>query len=130
MIHQTSIFQQPLAYLYLADKGLNKYAGQIAPRNEFDGQWWTKVDVRVEQELPGFVADHKASAFFVIENIGNMLNDDWGVLYEPSFPSNFNIVNATIVNGKYSYNTFSAQEQTRVAQPSLWTMRVGVKYSF
>lgn len=123
-------FPKEQFFEYLNKTGLSKYAGEIAPRNEFDGKWWTKVDLRVEQELPAFVADHEASAFFVIENIGNLLNDDWGVLYEPSFPSNFNVVNATIVNGKYSYNSFSAAEQSRVAQPSLWTMRVGVKYNF
>ena len=68
--------------------------GHTAPRNSHTGSWWTKFDFKVSQEIPGF-GDHKGSAFIIIENIGNLLNDDWGVLYEQSFPRNRPIVDAT-----------------------------------
>ena len=50
---------------------------------------------------------HKASAFFVIENLGNMINDDWGVLYEASFPRAVTIADVEINDaGQYQYNSF------------------------
>ena len=36
--------------------------------------------------IPGFL-DHKASGFIVVDNFTNLLNDEWGILREPDFPS-------------------------------------------
>jgi hypothetical protein len=75
-----------------------------------------------------------------IENLGNLLNDDWGVLYERSFPRTAPIVAASYVdvNGTtwdfsddlYSFNEFIPQTQSRVASPSLWRIRIGFNYNF
>lgn len=32
--------------------GLNKYRGQIAPRNAFNSKWFTKIDLHLAQEIP------------------------------------------------------------------------------
>ena len=71
-------FDQQAFNDFIASEGLTR--GQIMQRNELDGSWWTKFDLRIEQQLPGFREGDRASAFLVIENFGNMLNDDWGVL--------------------------------------------------
>ena len=65
---------------WIASEGLDKYRGQIMPRNALDSDWWVKFDFRVEQEFPGFYEDHKGSAFMVIKNVGNFLDEDWGIL--------------------------------------------------
>tara|TARA_R110001583_G_scaffold2083_1_gene15343 strand:+ start:9388 stop:12522 length:3135 start_codon:yes stop_codon:yes gene_type:complete len=113
---------------FIAGEGLTR--GQIMDRNELEGKWWTKFDVRVEQEFMGFMPGHKASAYLVIENFGNMLNDDWGVLKEGNFLQG--AVTATITDdGQYSYDEFSnPSSSSRVTDASLWEMRIGVKYDF
>ena len=126
-------FETGAFFDFLEESGLSKYAGGIAPRNEFNSKWWTKVDLRVEQELPGFMDGHKASAFFVIENLGNMLNDDWGVLYEARFPRAINIADVEINDaGQYQFNNFRdvSNVQSRQGEPSLWSVRIGVEYKF
>ena len=55
-------------------EGLKK--GQVMERNSINSDWWQKFDIKVSQELLGFSKGHIASAFFIIENFGNFLNDD------------------------------------------------------
>jgi outer membrane receptor for ferrienterochelin and colicin len=105
--------------------------GQTVPRNAFTGSWWTKFDFKVSQEIPGF-GDHKGSAFIIIENFGNLLNDDWGVLYEQSFPRNRAVVDATydMATDQYTFTSYRPGTERRVQAPSLWQARIGVTYRF
>ena len=113
---------------YVDANGLER--GAIASRNSLNAEWWSKVDIRISQELPGFVDGHKASAFFVIKNFTNMLNDDWGVLRQGSFVGE-NIVNANINDaGQYVFERFNEPSTSFQRGPSLWEIRMGVKYSF
>lgn len=115
---------------WIQQESLEQYRGQILDRNALRADWWIKFDVRIEQEFPGFMEGHKGSAFLVIENFGNLLNDDWGVLRQGSFVSEA-VVNATIEDGKYHYNEFIAPSvQTVYEDASLWEVRVGVNYKF
>ncbi|MCR9193372.1 MAG: TonB-dependent receptor [Hyphomonas sp.] len=79
-------------------------------RNSEEGDWWTKVDIRVEQEFPGLRPDDRSSAFIVVDNFTNMINDDWGILVEPGFPP--------------------IDQQARVGDASLWQVRLGLRYEF
>ena len=117
---------------FINSQGLGEYAGGIAPRNEFNSKWWTKVDFRMEQQLPAFSSDHEASAFFVVENLGNLLNDDWGVLYEASFPRAVTVADVSINDqGQYVFESFrDPRVQSRAGAPSLWSVRVGFEYKF
>lgn len=113
---------------FIAAEGLTR--GEIMSRNELDGSWWTKFDVRIEQEFKGFTVDHKASAYLVIENFGNMLNDDWGVLKQGEF-LNAAVTTTINDNGQYSYNSFNnPSTESRQTDPSLWEVRLGVRYDF
>lgn len=133
-------FDQDAFFQYAAANDLNKYGGQIVPRNSATSDWWTKFDLRVSQELPGFAKDHKANIYFTIENLSNLLNDDWGVLYERDFPRTAPIVEASYIDtagtpndysdDQYSFDAFIPQEQSRSAAASLWSMRVGFNYNF
>ncbi len=111
---------------------LNDFAGQIAPRNEFQDEWWSKFDIKVSQELPGFMPGHKSSAFIVMENVGNFLNDEWGIFRQTGFPGNSELYSANIVNGQYEVTSFGggASSDSISVNPSLWEVRVGLKYDF
>ena len=126
-------FDDAAFFAFVNSTGLSKYAGSIAPRNVFDSDWWTKFDLRISQELPGFNKNHRASAYFIMENVGNFLNDDWGVLREATFPRLQDVVDARIdsATNKYVFEEFfEPAGQTRISSPSLWAARIGIKYSF
>ncbi|WP_020400799.1 TonB-dependent receptor [Kordiimonas gwangyangensis] len=125
-------FDTDAFFEYLEENNLMQYAGQIAPRNSNFSNWWGKVDLKIEQEIPAFFEGHKMSAYFVIDNLTNLINDDWGVMYEASFPRAFQVVEASIdrANNQYVYTEFFEREQGRVTRPSLWSIRMGVKYKF
>ncbi|NMP31548.1 TonB-dependent receptor [Thalassotalea sp. M1531] len=115
---------------WIESVGLDKYRGKIAPRNELDAGWWTKVDFRISQEIPGFMDGHKGKVFFVIKNLGNLLNDEWGVLKQYNF-STQSIVNAEIdgATNTYVYSDFFKPEAT-VQPASLYEIRMGISYKF
>lgn len=133
-------FDQAAFFAFAEANGLTKYGGQIVPRNSARSDWWTKIDVRVSQELPGFGEEHRANIYFTIENLGNLINDDWGVFYERDFPRTAPLVDVSLVdiNGTpndfsddlYSFDDFIPQGQTRSADASLWQLRFGFNYNF
>ncbi len=121
-------------FAFIEEAGLDKYAGGIAPRNEFYSSWWHKVDFKFEQDLPGFADGHKSSLYFVVDNLTNLLNDDWGVLYEASFPRSIGVANVSINDqNQYVFESLSPRidgVQGRSGAPSLWSIRLGFKYDF
>jgi len=60
---------------FLEASGLNRYAGQIAPRNAFEQQWTSDIDIRLQQDIPLPGADHNLKLFFDIENVMNLIDD-------------------------------------------------------
>lgn len=123
-------FDTEAFFAWADSEGLSR--GEISDRNEVYSDWWTKFDLRIEQELPGFTPNHGASAFIVIENLGNLLNDDWGIAYEASFPRAQDAVAASINDaGQYVFEEFlDPVGTTRQADSSSWEVRVGVSYDF
>ncbi len=82
----------------------------IQKRNDHQSSWWGTLDLRFEQEFPGFRKGDKFHAYLVISNFCNMLNDDWCVLEEVGFPRTEDVVEFSrdgIVDGKYVYDSFS-----------------------
>jgi hypothetical protein len=126
-------FDQETFFAALADTGLDKYAGEIAPRNAFSSDWWTWYDLRVEQEFPAFKENHKFAAWIVIKNLCNLINDEWCVLREASFPRSQPLVDMEISEdgSQYVYESFvEPSGQGRVSDPSLWEIRIGLTYRF
>jgi hypothetical protein len=77
--------------------------------------------------------EHNFAAFLLIENVGNLINDDWGVLKEQGFPRNQSVVDFDLdqANNRYIYNEFfTPAPQARVADASLWEIRFGISYNF
>ena len=116
---------------WIASQGLEEYRGGILPRNSQRSDWWIKFDLKIEQQFPGFMEGHNGSAFFVIENVGNMLNDDWGIMRQGSFVSEAVVTASINDDGQYSYDSFIPPSiQTIQQDASTWEMRIGVNYRF
>jgi hypothetical protein len=88
-------------------------------RNNRKGSSWTKADLRISQELPGINAEHSARAFIVVDNVTNLLNDEWGVMYKPNFP--YGVTQGDIDAGR---------AESRIGGASLWEIRIGAEYRF
>jgi len=123
-------FDQDAFFAWAKANDLNRFGGGTVKRNSLSSDWWTKFDLRISQEIPGFGKDQKASFYLTIENLGNLLNDDWGVLKERSFPRAAPVVEASLVNDQYVFEQYIPQGQSRSTRASLWRMRIGFQYNF
>lgn len=121
-------FDQQAFFDFIQKEGLKP---GIQKRNDNQSDWWAHFDIRIEQEFPGFFANDRFSAFLIIKNFCNLLNDSWCVLKEAGFPRTDDVVDMEIVDGKYVYEAFvNPGGQSRATQASLWEMRIGLKYTF
>lgn len=109
-------------------------AGGVVGRNNTRGRWVNSFDVRVSQEVPGFLKGHKGSLSLDIFNFGNLLNKKWGRIDEVTFPSNRSFVNYVGRNaqGKYVYSMGSVEDfSTRQASgESQWAAQITLRYEF
>ncbi|ADZ12064.1 TonB-dependent receptor [Riemerella anatipestifer] len=66
---------------FIANNGLEKYRGQILPRNEFLLPWLNRFDIRLTQNLFTNMVRRgdKIQITCDIINFGNMLNSNWGI---------------------------------------------------
>lgn len=121
-------------FSFLDENGLNDFAGEIAPRNAFNDDWWFKVDMRISQEIPGFRDGDKASVFAVMENVGNFIDSDWGVLRQNGFPNTAEIVDVSYdpTTNVYSYSNFDPNSNAGSVEAgaSTWEIRFGARYDF
>lgn len=98
----------------------NPFLANGQERNGEEGSWWAKADFKAEQEflLPN---NHVASGFVVIDNLTNLLNDEWGILRTPGFPRQCTV------------DTSGAPTEpceSRVGDASRYEIRFGLRYEF
>lgn len=119
---------------------LAAYAGQVAPANGFRAGWVNTFDLRFSQELPGFFKNHRSEIWLDIQNVGNLLNKDWGHIYDYGFFANRRVLSATgrDAQGRYIYN-FTNPDSATVSNSdsdgfnvgvSQWSVQVGFRYKF
>jgi len=117
-----------------ANPGLAAAKGGIVGRNNNYAPWVNNFDVRVAQELPGFMAGHKASIVFDIFNFGNLLNKKWGRIDEIAFPSNRSFVNynGRDAQGRYIYSLGQLEDLTTRQEKgeSQWAVQITLRYEF
>ncbi|WP_409476790.1 carboxypeptidase regulatory-like domain-containing protein [Stenotrophomonas sp. Y-13] len=127
-------------FAWLADNPqLAKYAGTYAPANGFRTGWINTFDIRLSQQLPGFMKGHKSELWVDIQNVGNMLNKKWGRIYDYGFYANARVANlAGMVDGKYVYDKLYTDAPTPANSDadgfnmgvSQWSLQVGFRYQF
>ena len=68
----------------------------------------------------------------MVPRIPERSNDEWGILKEAAFPQIDDVVVASRnASGQYLYqNFFTPSGEGRVTRPSLWQIRVGLRYTF
>ena len=128
-----------------SDPYLTSHRGQVAERNAVRAPWVNRFDLRVSQELPGFAAGHKAELWLDVFNLGNLLNRNWGQMYDVLSPANFGVVEfggvcgATVTAvcsagsaGKYVYRVNTPDQRTLYDNKgvSRWSVSLGIRYRF
>ena len=126
---------------------LSFYAGSYAPENEFRAGWVNTFDLRITQELPGFFSGHKSKIWMDIQNVGNLLNKDWGHIIDYGFFANVPVATLAGIDratGRYVYGPRSVSEPFGQASAlglptnadsqtngvSQWSLQMGFKYEF
>ncbi len=121
---------------------LAAYQGQIAPANAFRTGFVNTFDVRISQEFPGFMKEHKGELALDIMNVGNLINKKWGRINDYGFNSTARVASYAGIDpatGKYIYN-FTGSTDTPTIQEnnndkgntgvSRWSMQLTLKYKF
>jgi len=126
---------------FVAAAGLEGYRGQILPRNHDTTSSSTRVNMRLQQEIGLFdvpvVGESKLHLYLDIENLGNMLNDEWGRVEQVFFPYNFTAVDSVSLNanGQYVYGSFDDFEDGIdpagfFSEQSVYKIQLGFKLEF
>lgn len=135
---------------FISGSVLNKYRGQIAPKNIGRNRAFTRIDLHLEQEIPAFVGGSKISIFADINNLPNLLNSKWGGLRQLGFPYSASLVNVQCLttagnanNGgtvatsstqpcaQYRYSSYNSPNLSSVNfTQSLYQIRLGARFSF
>ena len=74
--------------------------------------------------------EQKLEITFDIENVGNLLNDEWGRADSYVQPFNAPVVDVSIVDGQYVYDNFTQPTPTVAKIPSVWKAQFGIRYKF
>jgi len=101
-------------------------------RNETHAPWSTRMDLRIDQELPTFVDGTKGKIYFKMYNLGNFLNDEWGHVNDAQFFSVQMVESSVNSNGQYVFEEFNDTNSITDLKenPSLWTARIGLEFEF
>ncbi len=83
-------------------------------RNGETGSSWFKLDARVDVGIPLFTDTDRLGFFMIIDNLTNLLNDDWGVLKQHPFP----------------YAVERGVPEARIGDASRYEVRFGIRYDF
>ena len=135
MWNQLNTFIQNHSYL-------KNMRGQFAERNGFVLPWTHKVDMNFTQDIKFMTGKTKHTLRFTadIYNLTNLLNKDWGVLYNPT-TSNPLGYKGLSTDGKTPIYYFNYQDITKKIPysydhtpsssiASRWQLQIGVRYLF
>jgi len=121
-------------------KTLRNAAGGVVKRNDSFAPWTNNFDVRLKQEIPGFMSGHKGVLSFDIMNFGNLLNKKWGRINEMPYSSSGGVTRSFVdfagidpATGKYEYKVRDSVADFNVRQirgESQWQMQASVRYEF
>lgn len=124
---------------FISNEGcLAGYRGSIVPRNSCEADWVNIVSLRLKQEIRVF-EDSSFDLFLDIENLGNLINDDWGQIATYTAPSNVAPATVAIVGNQYVYTPNASYQvsgdpivpaQAVARIPSVYRIQLGVRFRF
>ncbi len=97
---------------FIKDNGLEKSRGKITTRNSKNSRWFTRLDLHVAQEFPGFIGKSKFTLFADIDNFTNLINKKWGQIREYNFPYNVAAVRVACLTTAVATGTAPTTAQT------------------
>jgi len=108
-----------------SDKYLSKHRGEYSKRNGALAPWLNRINFRVAQEFYFNIADRKQTVEvgLDINNIGNLLNSNWGVYKQLSS-------NQILSYDGTNYTFTEPVWKNYAALSSTWQMLLGVRYYF
>ena len=121
---------------------LQAYQGRVAPANAFRASWVNTFDLRLSQEIPGFMKGHKAEITLDIMNVGNLIDSDWGQINDYGFFATRRVANYAGIDpttGKYVYNFTGSTDDESLLEinndgvntgVSRWSVMLGLRYKF
>lgn len=125
------------------DNYLNSHLGEVAERNGARAPFVNQFDLRFSQKVNLF-GDRSSEIYLDIQNVGNLLNKNWGRIEEAGFPSRVQLARFTGVNGSgqyvYDVSNFYNETTSTATPPTLelkdvvaesrWSAQVGFKINF
>ena len=113
--------------------GLSSYKGTFAPRNAFNSPWYSRLDLRITQDIRVY-KDSKVIVYLDLLNLLNMIDDDKGIVKEYSYNNSRQIiVNGVTSTGQFIISGVDPDDnlwiQNRDGQ-SAWNVNLGFKYQF
>ena len=129
-------FLASLDKLIDGDDCLSEYRGAIIARNACRTGWINQINMRFLQEVTLF-DDHQVEFILDIENLGNLINRDWGRLDAIFQPSNVPLADVAISDDgtEFIYSpsgsaTATATNPNIARIPSAYRIQFGLRYRF
>ena len=119
------------AFFAWADsRGLER--GAITKRNGQYSDWFSKIDMKIVQEVPSFREGDRFEIYATIKNLTNLLDSNNGIFKEAGFPRSQRAVSMEIDDeGRYNYTrVLTTPESEIVPYASLWQVKIGFEYKF
>lgn len=112
---------------YLRNTGLDQYRGQIVPRNGFKAPRINRWDINISQELPAW-GPLRATLFFNIKNLGNLIDSDWGQSYTGYYRGEGAVSLAGIQDdGTYELDMGRVFDLSNTQEASQWRANIGFR---
>ena len=136
-VRWASTAERDAFFNFVQNSTLNKYRGQIAPRNSERSPWNQTIDVVLRQAIPLGWRNTRAEVYLQLINLGNLLNDEWGLLQEVPFTYRRTVAGTTYdpATNQYVY-VFNGQTLDGVptvadeTSQSRWQAKLGVTLKF
>ncbi len=119
----------------LAIAGISSNGGPLS-KNQERGPWVSTLDLRVEQELPGFIEGHKGTLYFDIDNALALIDEDAARVYRNPFGNSSSDLFSYEINdaGQYVYSSQNLEPGDSPVRfedrQSTWQVKIGVRYTF
>ena len=103
---------------------LGNFRGSIADKNIARSRANTQLDLHLEQEIPTFVGRSRVSLFADIQNFPNLINKNWGGLYQVGFPQTAAVVQVAclvspVATGQAVANVGASPAQNPLGLPTV-----------
>ncbi len=115
---------------FIRDNGYANFQGGFLPRNESHANWSSRMDLRIDQEIPFFFGS-RARAYLKVYNMLNLLNDEWGVQYDAEFFSQEVVDMSLDAQNRFVFNEFDGDTINDLREnASLYEIRLGLQIEF